>query len=79
MHNSTTLSEEQRVTLTAALTGFKQQELIKRSLGLITSDDIRLQDAPYWIAYSFLNRFAREEAWKWLKANWGWLKGKPRL
>jgi len=73
MHNSTTLSEE-RVTLTAALTGFKQPELIKRALRLITSDDVRLQDASYWIAYSFLNRFAREETWKWLQKNWGWLK-----
>lgn len=73
MHNATALSEE-RVTLTAALTGFRQPALVKRALQLVTSDEVRLQDASYWIAYSFLNRFAREEAWKWLKENWDWLK-----
>lgn len=72
MHNASTNSEE-RVTLSGALTGFKQPELIDRALKQITSDEVRLQDAPYWIAYSFMNRHARQRAWQWLQDNWQWL------
>jgi puromycin-sensitive aminopeptidase len=73
LHNQATMSEE-RVTLAAALTGFKQPELIKRALSLITSDDVRVQDVTYWIAYSFMNRFAKKYTWNWLKKNWSWLE-----
>ena len=72
LHNASKNSEE-RVTIAAALTNFQQIRLIARSLDLITSDDVRLQDAPYWIAYSFMNRHARTATWEWLKANWEWL------
>lgn len=75
MHETSKNSEE-RVTLAAALTGFKQEELIKRALTLITSKSVRLQDAPYWIAYSFGNRHARDVTWQWLKENWDWLEAK---
>jgi len=73
MHNSTASSEE-RVTIAAALTNFKQPELIKRALSLITTDTVRLQDVMYWIAYSFSNRFAQRATWEWLTANWDWIK-----
>lgn len=72
LHNGASLSEE-RVTLSAALTGFKQPELIHKALGLITTDKVRRQDAAYWIVYSFLNRYAKTQTWDWLKANWSWL------
>ncbi len=72
MHNSTTLSDE-RLTLSAAITGFRQPELIARSLDMIISDNVRLQDVAYWIAYSFLNRYARAQTWEWVKAHWEWL------
>jgi puromycin-sensitive aminopeptidase len=72
LHNSAKLSEE-RVTLSAALTGFKQPELIDKALDAIKSDDVRIQDVVYWVAYSFLNRYARQQSWKWLKSNWKWL------
>ncbi len=72
MHNRTTLSDE-RLTLSAAITGFEQPELIKRSLDMINSENVRLQDVAYWIAYSFLNRHAREQTWEWVKTNWEWL------
>ncbi len=73
MHNNSNLSEE-RTTLAAALTGFKQPKLIKRALSLIDSDTVRLQDVAYWIAYSFLNRHARTLTWDWLKEHWSWLE-----
>lgn len=67
-------SSEERLTLTAALTGFKQPELIERTLSMITTDRVRLQDAGYWIAYSFSNRYAKQQTWQWLQANWQWLE-----
>lgn len=73
VHNASASSEE-RVVLAAALTAFKQPELIKRALELITTDTVRLQDVMYWISYSLGNRFAREATWQWLKENWQWLK-----
>lgn len=73
LHDSSTNSEE-RVTLAASLTGFKQPELAERALGMITSDRVRLQDAGYWIAYSFTNRHAKHRTWQWLVNNWPWLE-----
>ncbi len=72
MHDSSSNSEE-RVTLAVSLTGFEQPELINAALDKITTDSVRLQDAPYWIAYSFMNRHAKNETWKWLQNNWDWL------
>lgn len=72
LHNESALSEE-RTTIAAALTGFTQPKLIKRALNLIDSDDVRLQDVAYWVAYSFLNRHGRGQAWDWLKDHWQWL------
>lgn len=72
MHNASKNSEE-RVTLGSALSGFEQHGLIHRALGMITSEDVRLQDAPYWIAYSFMNRFARQTTWEWMTNHWEWL------
>ena len=73
MHNDSTSSEE-RVTLSAALTSFKQPELIARALDLVTTDTVRLQDVMYWIAYSFGNRFARDATWDWLTSHWDWIE-----
>lgn len=73
LHNATTNSEE-RTNIAAALTGFNQPELIDKALGLITTDAVRLQDVAYWVAYSFMNRFARDKTWLWLKDNWKWLE-----
>lgn len=72
LHNESTSSEE-RTTICAALTNFKQPELVAKSLSLIKSDDVRLQDIGYWVAYSFMNRYARDKTWAWLKKEWKWL------
>jgi puromycin-sensitive aminopeptidase len=73
LHNSSKSSED-RLTFTAALTGFKQPELIERALSQIISKDVRLQDAPYWLAFSFMNRYARDMTWLWLVEHWDWLE-----
>lgn len=73
LHNKSSNSEE-RITLAAALTGFKQEPLVKRALAMIDSKEVRLQDAGYWLAYSFMNRHAKELAWDWMTSNWTWLE-----
>ena len=73
LYKETNLSEE-RTTLTAALTGFQQPELIKKALNIVDSPDVRLQDVAYWIAYSFLNRHAKNITWQWVVDHWKWLE-----
>lgn len=73
MHAAAPLSEE-RNNICAAMTGFEQPELIKGALDLIDTDFVRLQDVAYWVAYSFLNRHARQQTWEWLEGHWGWLQ-----
>lgn len=72
IHNASTNSEE-RTTIAAALTSFKQADLVERSLKLIDSESVRLQDVSYWLLYSFMNRYAKDKTWSWMKANWKWL------
>lgn len=73
MHCASTNSEE-RVTLSAALTSFEHEDQIRQALEKITTKDVRLQDSMYWVAYSFMNRYARISTWQWLKDNWEWLR-----
>jgi aminopeptidase N len=73
MHNATQSSEE-RVTLAASLTGFEHIDLIKDALSLVDTDTVRLQDAGYWIAYSFMNRYAKRITWEWMVTHWEWLE-----
>ena len=73
MHNTTNSSEE-RLNLTAALTSFEQPEIIEKALSQIISDNVRLQDAMYWMAYSFMNRHAKKQTWEWMTKNWDWLE-----
>ena len=72
LHETSTLSEE-RTSIASALTGFKQNEINEHALSLIKTDSVRLQDVSYWIAYSFMNRFARDATWEWMIKNWDWL------
>ncbi len=67
-------SSEDRITIAAALTSFEYPELIKQSLELITTNEVRRQDAMYWVAYSFMNRHAKAHTWQWMKDNWKWLE-----
>ena len=73
LHNSSTNSEE-RITLAAALTSFEHDDQINQSLQKITSNEVRVQDSMYWVAYSFMNRHARAVTWQWMKDNWEWLR-----
>ncbi len=72
MHRSATSSQEQ-TKLASALSSFKQPDLIDSYLTIMKSDNVRLQDVFYWVAFIFANSHAKEFAWTWLKENWGWL------
>ena len=69
-----TSNSEERVTLAAALTSFRHSALIIKALDFIDSDEVRLQDALYWLAYSFSNRYAKVAAWEWMTTHWKWLE-----
>lgn len=73
MHDSSSNSEE-RTTLAAALTAFKQPELIEQALEQVTTEVVRNQDAMYWVAYSFMNYYAKHYTWEWMVKNWNWLE-----
>ena len=70
--NST--SSDEKLSIAAGMTSFEQPELHKKVFELIKSGDIKFQDVPYWIAYSFMNRHSKASTWTWYKANWDWLK-----
>lgn len=69
-------SAEDREILGGALTDFKQPELVEKSLALITTKDVRLQDIGQWVSGSFANRHAKQATWLWLKKNWSWVEDK---
>lgn len=71
-HNQSESSEE-RTTISAALTAFEQPDITDRALEMIRTNDVRRQDAMYWVAYSFMNRHAKHATWQWMQSNWQWL------
>jgi aminopeptidase N len=63
----------ERSSLAVALVSFKDRELFNRSLDLITTDEVKLQDSLIWVAYSLNNRHNKQIAWTWVKNNWDWV------
>lgn len=69
------LSSDEKLSLTAALTSFEDPEIHKEVIGLLKNQKvIRLQDLAYWIAYSLGNRYMKNLIWQWVKDNWLWLE-----
>jgi aminopeptidase N len=62
-----------KLQFAAALCGFKTPDLHGRSIAMINSDEVRLQEVMYWVSSLFYNRFAKAEMWGWLKKNWSWV------
>lgn len=38
------------------------------------SDKVRQQDVDHWLVYLLRSRYARPQAWKWLRENWEWIE-----
>ena len=63
-----TPQEEQRYLF--ALAGFRQPDLIRRTLEKTTSGELRSQDAPFLVRGLLVSVYSRGLAWEYVKANW---------
>ena len=66
--NAQTPQEETRYLF--ALGNFRDPQLIKRTLALTISGEVRTQNSPYLMRGMLLNRHGRERAWSFMKNNW---------
>jgi len=61
--------------LIGALTLTKETKEIDTLLARLTDKDkVRQQDVDHWLVYLLRSRYARRQAWDWLRANWGWIE-----
>ncbi|MGH7374456.1 MAG: M1 family metallopeptidase [Candidatus Rokuibacteriota bacterium] len=63
-----TPQEEQRYLY--ALAGFRQPELLRRTLEKTTNGEVRSQDAPFLMRALLVGVYSRGLAWEYLKAHW---------
>jgi puromycin-sensitive aminopeptidase len=68
LRTATTPPEEQRYLY--ALAGFRPPDLLARTLGLVLSGEIRIQDAPLLLRSLLTSVDARELAWRFVKEHW---------
>jgi puromycin-sensitive aminopeptidase len=66
--NAQTPQEEQRYLF--ALAGFRQPDLINRTLRLTVNGEVRTQNSPYLMRSILLNPDGRFRAWGFMKAHW---------
>lgn len=69
MYRAETLSEEQNRIL-GALGLFKQVKLLKRTLDLTLTSEVRLQDRNGAFASVLTNKYGRALGWEFIKKNW---------
>jgi puromycin-sensitive aminopeptidase len=63
-----TPQEEQRYLY--SLAGFRDAGLLRRTLALTVSGEVRTQDAPYLVRSLLMSVDGRELAWRFVKDNW---------
>jgi puromycin-sensitive aminopeptidase len=63
-----TPQEEQRYLF--SLAGFRQKELLQKTLERTTNGEVRTQNAPYLVQSVLNNVSGRELAWNFFKSNW---------
>ena len=63
-----TPQEEQRYLY--SLAGFREPELLRRTLEFTLSGAVRSQDAPFLVRSLLMNVHAREMAWAFVKEHW---------
>ena len=67
-HNAATPQEEQRYQF--ALAGFRQPDLLARTLDMTLNGEVRTQNAPYLMRSLLMNTEGRERAWHFLQDRW---------
>jgi tricorn protease interacting factor F2/3 len=65
---------QQQVQLLASLAYFKEESLLKKSLDLALSGEVRHQNIIYLIANMCRNPYGRNLVWPWVKSNYGKIK-----
>jgi len=73
LHNKSTLQEEKRKFL-SALSSFKQEHLLKKTLEFSISENVRNQDSYIGILGVSGNIYGKEIAWEFLKENYSELR-----
>jgi puromycin-sensitive aminopeptidase len=69
LHKITEMHEE-KDRYARALTAFKNEKLLKKTLNYTLSGSIRNQDAPHLMTATWNNSYGRELTWKFVKSNW---------
>jgi aminopeptidase N len=71
----TTSSSELQQDIAGGLTSTKNPKVVERLLSLIKDEKtVRTQDAFRWFVWLIRNRYGRNQAWDWLRANWEWIE-----
>lgn len=73
LHNNSSNAED-RDEYAGALTSGKEPEKYRQLIDMLTGDNIRRQDLMHWYVWLLRNRYARTEAWQWLRDHWDWIK-----
>ncbi|MBC7707989.1 M1 family metallopeptidase [Polaromonas sp.] len=73
LHNSSS-SAEDRDEYAGALTSVKESDRYHTILKMLTGTEIRRQDLMHWYVWLLRNRYARADAWTWLKDHWSWIE-----
>ena len=63
-----TPQEEQRYLF--ALANFQKIDLLRQTMEMTLSGEVRTQNAPFLMHSLLYNRVSRMEAWEFIKANW---------
>jgi aminopeptidase N len=70
------VNPEERYQFLYALTSFTNPDLVKRTMALVVSPDVRSQDAKLVIANMIGNAATRELAWSLVRENWAEIQKK---
>jgi aminopeptidase N len=69
----TTLSADERVNIVAGISSMKSEMLAKKTLKLVTTKQVKLQDSFYWFIYFIRSQHTRMATWEWMKDHWEWI------
>lgn len=70
---STVSSPDEQEEIAAELTSTRKPAEIEALLAMLKTD-VRPQDFMHWFAWLIRNRYAEEQAWRWLENNWSWVE-----
>ena len=75
-HMKQAKSPDQYYLYSGGLTSFRQPELVKRSLEMALTPEVRPQDATFFLGAILSDRYTQKQAWEFLKLHWKELEPK---